>query len=274
MADGTSKPIEQLTTNDKVAVTDPQTGVTAPEQVIGTITTPGDHEFTDLKISAANGSAAPLASDNANPSTVDLVSTQHHPYWDVTTHRWTDAAKLQAGDQLRTANGTLVTVVSIRNYQTGPQTAHDLTIDNLHTYYVLAGTTPVLVHNCPIPGEATVHLDRPAGHALITIKSGDEVLSTHQFGGVDLPTNGVSTFDPAKLSPTTINVRIPLPNPEGAMAFAEVQMAKAARGVYPRYDLDNQSCVTYCAQVLRAGGVSDIPLETMSGIKWLLQAHG
>lgn len=58
------------------------------------------------------------------------------------------------------------------------------------------------------------------------------------------------------------------------MAFAEVQMAKAARGVYPRYDLDNQSCVTYCAQVLRAGGVSDIPLETMSGIKWLLQAHG
>ena len=24
---------------------------------------------------------------------------------------------------------------------------HNLTVDNLHTYYVLAGTTPVLVHN-------------------------------------------------------------------------------------------------------------------------------
>jgi hypothetical protein len=102
---------------------------------------------------------------------------------------------------------------------------------------------------------------------LITIRSGDEVLSTHQFGGVDLPTNGVSTFDPANLSSTTINIRIPLPNPEGSMAFAEVQMMKTERGVYPRYDLDTQSCVTYCAQVLRAGGVGDIPLETMSGIR-------
>ncbi|MFJ8685660.1 hypothetical protein [Micromonospora wenchangensis] len=25
---------------------------------------------------------------------------------------------------------------------------HNLTVDTLHTYYVLAGTTPVLVHNC------------------------------------------------------------------------------------------------------------------------------
>jgi len=25
---------------------------------------------------------------------------------------------------------------------------HDLTIDTTHTYYVIAGTTPVLVHNC------------------------------------------------------------------------------------------------------------------------------
>ena len=47
----------------------------------------------------------------------------------------------------------------------------------------------------------------------------------------------MSTFDPATLSPTTINVRIPLPNPEAAMAYAEVQMAKTARGVYPSCDL-------------------------------------
>ncbi|MGW1257535.1 hypothetical protein ACWD5Q_20695 [Streptomyces sp. NPDC002513] len=84
----------------------------------------------------------------------------------------------------------------------------------------------------------------------------------------------MSTFDPATLSPTTINVRIPLPNPEAAMAYAEVQMAKTARGVYPSYDLEDQSCVTYCAQVLRAGGISDIPLDTNSALRWLIRRHG
>jgi hypothetical protein len=37
-------------------------------------------------------------------------------------------------------------------------TTYDLTIDGLHTYYVVAGGTPVLVHNTndPIPGACTV----------------------------------------------------------------------------------------------------------------------
>ncbi|MGW3043693.1 hypothetical protein ACWC9T_27435 [Kitasatospora sp. NPDC001159] len=34
------------------------------------------------------------------------------------------------------------------------QTAYNLTVDQLHTYYELAGATPVLVHNCDT---ATVH---------------------------------------------------------------------------------------------------------------------
>ena len=58
------------------------------------------------------------------------------------------------------------------------------------------------------------------------------------------------------------------------MAYAEVMMAKTARGDYPRYDLDTQSCVTYCAQVLEAGGVSDIPTDTMAATAWLFRKHG
>ncbi|WP_317452958.1 hypothetical protein [Streptomyces sp. CBMA29] len=34
----------------------------------------------------------------------------------------------------------------MRNY-TGHTTTYNLTVTDLHTYYVLAGTTPVLVHN-------------------------------------------------------------------------------------------------------------------------------
>lgn len=31
---------------------------------------------------------------------------------------------------------------------TGSQRTYDLTVDSVHTYYVVAGDTPVLVHNC------------------------------------------------------------------------------------------------------------------------------
>jgi hypothetical protein len=37
-------------------------------------------------------------------------------------------------------------VTAVRTW-TGLQRMHDLTISDTHTYYVLAGTTPVLVHN-------------------------------------------------------------------------------------------------------------------------------
>lgn len=38
-------------------------------------------------------------------------------------------------------------VTGVRNFHQC-QVTHDLTVGNLHTYYVLAGAAPVLVHNC------------------------------------------------------------------------------------------------------------------------------
>ena len=146
LADGTTKPIDQLSTADTVAATDPQTGVTAPKQIDATIVGHSDQDYTELTLSAAAGPRAPPADSTA---TTTITSTQHHPYWDVTTNRWTDAGDLHTGDQLRTEDGTLVTVQAVRTYHTAlPQTAYNLTVDQTHTYYVLAGTTPVLVHNC------------------------------------------------------------------------------------------------------------------------------
>ncbi|MER6366801.1 hypothetical protein ABT255_00170 [Streptomyces mirabilis] len=31
-----------------------------------------------------------------------------------------------------------------------PRTVYDLTVDDLHTFFVLAGATPILVHNCKV----------------------------------------------------------------------------------------------------------------------------
>ncbi|MFF2549628.1 DUF6531 domain-containing protein [Nocardia sp. NPDC058058] len=130
----------------------------------------------------------------------------------------------------------------------------------------------------PHPGEAVVHLDpRHQGggmHALISVRAADgELLRTEQWGGVNSLTNGVDRFEPGMLSPETIHVRVLLDNPGAAMAYAETMMSKTERGLYPRYHLFTQSCVTYCAQVLRAGGV-DIPTNTRPGTAWLLKHHG
>ncbi len=54
---------------------------------------------------------------------------------------------LRAGDRLRAVDGVEVTVQEVRVY-TGSQDMNDLTVADVHTYYVIAGTTAVLVHNC------------------------------------------------------------------------------------------------------------------------------
>ncbi|WP_280725351.1 polymorphic toxin-type HINT domain-containing protein [Kitasatospora sp. MAA4] len=156
LADGSTKAISTLAVGDQVASTDPQTGLTLAEPVTQTIVTPDDHAFTDLTLTTHTHTLA------------SLTSTQHHPYWDITTHRWTNAADLHVGDQLLTTDGSTVTVQAARNYETAEQTAYNLTVADLHTYYVLAGVTPVLVHNCdPVkdfgvpntPGVYTIHLN-------------------------------------------------------------------------------------------------------------------
>jgi hypothetical protein len=52
-----------------------------------------------------------------------------------------------AGSRLRDAQGRAsVTVVKVKHYH-GHRQMRDLTVADTHTYYVLAGNTPVLVHN-------------------------------------------------------------------------------------------------------------------------------
>jgi len=54
---------------------------------------------------------------------------------------------LHPGDQLQTADGATAEVTTVQPYNQ-TETTYDLTIDGLHTYYVDAGATAVLVHNC------------------------------------------------------------------------------------------------------------------------------
>ncbi len=71
-----------------------------------------------------------------------------------------------------------------------------------------------------------------------------------------------------------INLKVPLPNPGGEFSYAEVAMTKTERGVYPPYSLPDQGCASYCAQVLQAGGISEIPVNNDEAQAWLIANYG
>ncbi|MFF1837975.1 polymorphic toxin-type HINT domain-containing protein [Streptomyces sp. NPDC058231] len=131
--DGTTKPLKDVQTGDKVIATDPETGKTEPREVLATIITKDDKDFTELTVTT-------------NAGDVELIATDHHPFWSPSEHAWVDTADLHSGMTLRTDVGTPVIVRTTRSFQKTMET-RNLTVDGLHTYYVLAGTTPVLVHN-------------------------------------------------------------------------------------------------------------------------------
>ncbi|MFF4424054.1 polymorphic toxin-type HINT domain-containing protein [Streptomyces sp. NPDC001549] len=133
LADGTSKPIEQLATGDEVRATNPETGETGARPVTATIFTEDDKKYIDLSIQTSDGVKT-------------ITTTGHHPFWSESDHVWKNAGDLKPGENLRTDDGESVAVSAIRTYETFNET-YNLTVADLHTYYVLAGTTPVLVHN-------------------------------------------------------------------------------------------------------------------------------
>ncbi|MCX4632729.1 ricin-type beta-trefoil lectin domain protein [Streptomyces sp. NBC_01443] len=134
LADGTSKPIEELTTDDEVIATDPDTGETVAKHVTATIHTEDDKTYVDVSIQTDDGVKT-------------ITTTDHHPFWSESDQAWKDAGDLKPGTTLRTDTGATAAVVQTRAYQAVNQT-YNLTVADLHTYYVLAGATPVLVHNC------------------------------------------------------------------------------------------------------------------------------
>ncbi|MFJ3528101.1 polymorphic toxin-type HINT domain-containing protein [Streptomyces sp. NPDC090132] len=151
LANGETKSIQDVRTGDVVLATDPETGKTHGRKITATIVTEDDKKFTELSIRA----------DGKNS---ELTATDTHPFWSPNRHAWIDAGDLRAGDLLRTLSGTAVTVAAIRRY-TEQQRTYDLTVERTHTYYVLAGDTPVLVHNSNcgigrelIDGEAQYHI--------------------------------------------------------------------------------------------------------------------
>ncbi|MER5278928.1 Hint domain-containing protein [Streptomyces sp. NPDC002809] len=138
LANGSRRPIEDVRSGDRVLSTDPVRGHRGAQRVTRQIVTT-DKNFTRLELTTAAGREA-------------LTVTDNHPFWSRTTNRWRNASELRAGEKVAGVGTspevpTPATAVDIQ----GTRPTYDLTVEGIHTYYVLAGTTPVLVHNSDCP---------------------------------------------------------------------------------------------------------------------------
>ena len=185
MADGTTTPIDQIKAGDHIGNAVPGQSSTQDNTVTNVIITTTDHDFVALDIkplvsktslapasktgttaksllnkAAVGLTAAVIALGAATATSTDqsiaaatttteqggtLTTTFHHPFYDITQAAFVDAQNLEPGDELQTPTGYAV-IDTIHRYHANTVT-YDLTIGNLHTYYVVAGDTPVLVHN-------------------------------------------------------------------------------------------------------------------------------
>ncbi|AXX31222.1 hypothetical protein APASM_3857 [Actinosynnema pretiosum subsp. pretiosum] len=135
MADGSAKEIERVDVGDVVAATDPETGVTGTRRVTTTIVGTGVKHLVDIVVAT-----------DGHGGTAVITATDNHPIWVDDRHAWIGAGQLTAGDQLRDHDGGGHTVRKVVP-RTEVATVRNLGVADVHTYYVLAGDTTVLVHN-------------------------------------------------------------------------------------------------------------------------------
>ncbi|MFJ6984225.1 MULTISPECIES: polymorphic toxin-type HINT domain-containing protein [unclassified Streptomyces] len=142
MADGSQKPIEDIEIGDKVLATDAETGKTEVQTVTAEIAGTGAKHLVKVTVDTDGKKGTETAS---------VTATDGHPFWVPELAEWIDATDLTPGEWLRTSSGTLIQITAVERW-TQQSRVHNLTVSDLHSYYVLAGQTPVLVHNsngCP-----------------------------------------------------------------------------------------------------------------------------
>jgi RHS repeat-associated protein len=142
MADGTTKAISEVHIGDWMLATDPVTGESGPRQV----THASAHDDVLIDLQLADGQT--------------ITTTADHPFWNHTDQQWQAADSFDSGDRLLTPSGTTIPVTGLAPASAHTDTAYSLTIDDIPTYYALAGHTAILVHNC---GSLEAAIARGAG---------------------------------------------------------------------------------------------------------------
>lgn len=181
MADGSTRPISEVNVGDKVATTNPETGENSDQQVT-LLHANRDQELTDVTVSTAPAAATRTEGEGKGgrstrgPTESTLETTAHHPFWDATAGDWVDAAELTPGTStLVGPDGQIQYVTAVDNF-TGTEVMRDLTVATTHTYYVIAGTEPVLAHNNDNVPCITGPTTSNTHYAQVTVRDADGAL--------------------------------------------------------------------------------------------------
>ncbi|MFI0941853.1 polymorphic toxin-type HINT domain-containing protein [Streptomyces sp. NPDC021020] len=135
LKDGRTKPIEDVRVGDEVESANPENGKHRGARQVTATFVHLDSDLVDVVVLNGDG------------TTATLHTTNNHPFWDDSAHAWTRAGALPQGHHLVTDTNASVTVAAIRHLPSPAQDMYNFTVEGLHTYYVLAGGTAVLVHN-------------------------------------------------------------------------------------------------------------------------------
>ncbi|MEV0614792.1 polymorphic toxin-type HINT domain-containing protein [Nonomuraea sp. NPDC050404] len=137
MADGGHKAIEDVQVGDRVVATDPVSGQTEAKQVADKIFGIGTKHLVQISVR--------LESENEAAET-SVVATAGHPFWVPSLREWVDATYLRPGLWLRTSSGTWIQVATVKRWTT-EEAVYNLSVADIHTYYVAIGSADALVHN-------------------------------------------------------------------------------------------------------------------------------
>ncbi|RSM51477.1 sugar-binding protein [Actinoplanes sp. ATCC 53533] len=139
MADGSAKPIEDVKVGDEVKATDPETGESRVETVTAEIKGEGVKHLVKVTIDTDG---------DKDTADAEVTATDGHPFWVPELGEWIRATELETGQWLQTSAGTFVQITAIERWTSRQAAVHNLTVSDIHTYYVVVGAAPVLVHNC------------------------------------------------------------------------------------------------------------------------------
>ena len=129
MASGDHVSFEELDYGDMVWAHDPVTGETGPRPVVGIW--PHLDAVFDIEVAGAT-----------------VTVTEDHPFWNATDQTWEGLISFDEGDQVLDSAGEYRDVGDIDYASVHTTIAWDITVDDIHTFYVRIGDTDVLVHNC------------------------------------------------------------------------------------------------------------------------------
>ncbi|WP_051803121.1 RHS repeat-associated core domain-containing protein [Actinocatenispora sera] len=162
-ADGSAVAIDKIKIGDRIRNAAPGAKHSQTHRVDRVIVTHHDRRLVELTVAAPHG----LQTVSATPT---------HLFWDAGRDQWVPASHLKPGDLLQTTGGHKLRITATHT-RTNTGVTYDLTIHNLHTYYVLVGIAPVLVHNSGCDEWA----------AEFKKQNGGEIKTFYGPGGKELP---------------------------------------------------------------------------------------